>query len=149
MTSWELKDQPRFQVCTLSYGQSFSCMDLWPSGSVQAISPSRKKLGYVHYCTNYENNGSKIFILSLGREGKIFNSSKLFQLIWQANRYYCIQIVALCLGFSADVVAVVFKQSPGVLWQLCSDVSLPSFYFPSTDLIRVYQDTEKGLMAQL
>ena len=41
-------------------------MDLWPSGSMQAISPSRKKLGYVHYCTNYENNGSKIFILSLG-----------------------------------------------------------------------------------
>ena len=45
---------------------NFSCMDLWPSGSVQAISPSRKKLGYVHYCTNYENNGSKIFTLSLG-----------------------------------------------------------------------------------
>ena len=52
-------------------------MDLWPSGSVQAISPSRKKLGYVHYCTNYENNGSKILSLGLNR-GEKFQSKQTF-----------------------------------------------------------------------
>ena len=62
-----------FEVPTASCGPSFFPVDLWPKGEARGLYINGKKRESLTYCTDRENGGSKICIISLrlsSREGK-------------------------------------------------------------------------------